>query len=235
MEDPRDTPTDPAPPIPAPERLTNVLTVTTPADVAAGLVQAWRDVFGKAPAKQSLLVVIAQSAFETGWWAKIHCWNFGNAKSREGDGHDYTYFPCTEYVNGKVQWFYPDNPTCRFRAFKTMRLGLIDYLVLLHNRFNKAWPAVEEGDPTKFVHMLKQQGYFTDIESHYLAQVESIARTLANRLAFFDPGAVPLGDEDQVQALAQVDISLSTLADEAFDLGSPRPPAVDDGDAWRNS
>jgi len=167
-------------------------------DVFNSLWIAWLNLFNNPPKKESILCLLAQSALETNRWKSIHCYNFGNIKSRDGDGRDYTFFACNEimplkmaqdYVSkspslakitsirndGKaIVWFYPEHPACRFRAFKTINEGAIDYLSFLQTKYKKAWNAILDGDVCKFSHELKINGYYTADESSYTKGLKSL-------------------------------------------------------------
>ena len=157
------------------------------------LWQGWLTYFGaNPPKKECLWVLAAQWALETGWGKSMWDYNFGNAKSIDGDGYDYQYFACDEILTtaqaqkylasappGTVAirpyategladvWFYPKHPGCRFRAFTSAAIGAADYVKMVATRFSKAWPYVDAGDPRGFVHALKMQGYFTADETQY--------------------------------------------------------------------
>ncbi len=128
------------------------------------------------PKRESLIVLLAQWALETGRGHSMHCFNIGNIKGRPGgtDGHDWVFFRCNEVLKGKIVWFDPPDPGCCFRAYDNLELGARDYLALLRKRFSKAWPAVIIGDPAAFSHALKAQGYYTASEGLYTRSLVSI-------------------------------------------------------------
>jgi hypothetical protein len=121
----------------------------------------------------------------------MHGFNVGNAKSHPGDDYDWAFFECGEnltaseaaryvredpdhvYIRGHAPdgkfdvRFKPKHPMCRFRAFKSLLEGVVDYLLLLHRRFALAWPDLMIGDPRGFSHHLKVQGYYTADEATY--------------------------------------------------------------------
>lgn len=127
-------------------KISDRLTPITPLQFLQGLAQSWVNLFPVPPKKEQLLILMAQSALETGRWRYIHSYNFGNVKSVDGDGRDYCYFACWEIFPGSVAaayaasskpeapvritethsngaatvWFYPEHPACRFRAFCVM-------------------------------------------------------------------------------------------------------------------
>lgn len=135
------------------KKIPNRMTKVTPLLFLQGISQAWVNLFGTPAKKEQLLVLMSQSAFETGRWNYNHNYNFGNVKSVEGDGRDYCYFACWEvlpkavaaayvanskegavarvtdqYSNGTSKvWFDPEHPACRFRAYEVRNTdGSID-------------------------------------------------------------------------------------------------------------
>lgn len=179
---------------------------TTPVskeEVLKALYDAWIHLFGVTPKKESVWVLASQWALETGYGKSMWCYNLGNVKSTEGDGHDYCYFACNEILKTAVAdaiaaknpgiakvtkyrdngtaiiWFYPKHPGCRFRAFNTLLEGCIDYIGLLNKRFSKSWPAVLAGDPAQFSHLLRVQGYYTADEASYTSTMKSVFGTIS--------------------------------------------------------
>jgi len=151
----------------APVRLSPAFTPATALQMLTAMRGAWPTLFGAAPQTESLLVLIGQWALETGYGKYMHAYNVGNIKSIEGDGHDYTYFRCNEFIGGQVVWFDPDNPGCRFRAYPSLELGVADYLRTIHGQYSSAWSAVESGDPAEYAHLLKMGDYYTASEASY--------------------------------------------------------------------
>lgn len=148
-----------------------VRTPCTAAQLYAALAADWQAVVGGTPTHDALVVLLAQSAFETGHWSEMWCQNIGNAKHVVGDGRDFYQIRCNEFPGGKEEWFDPPNPATSFRAFPTLAAGAVDYLALLHREFTSAWAAVLAGDPATFVHELKLHGYFTGDEATYSRNV----------------------------------------------------------------
>lgn len=209
-----------------PEHLPNVLTPITAVELAGALVAAWRSLFDAMPARASVLILVAQSAHETGRWRATHCFNIGNVKSREGDGRDYTMFRCREVVGGKTVFFDPPHPATRFRAFRTLGEGAIDHLGFLRGskRYADAWSEIEAGHPYGFAEALKRGGYYTDPVAIY-------ARALGLFFAEFDR-ALPaeleppaLDDATALRTQALVALSLRDLAGEFVSRDTdPAPP-----------
>ena len=186
-----------------PNELTAQKTKVSREEVVKSLYEAWFHLFGEVPQKESIWVLTSQWCLETGNGKDMWCYNLGNVKSTEGDGHDYCYFACNEILKKSVAdafaakdptiakvtqyrndgtaiiWFYPKHPGCRFRAFNTLLEGCVDYISLLNKRFARSWPAVIAGDPAQFSHMLRAQGYYTDDESSYTKTIKSVFGTIS--------------------------------------------------------
>lgn len=180
------------------DRLVDVKTPATKEEIFVALWAAWIQLFNEVPKRESILILMSQWALETGWGRYMHCFNFGNVKSYEGDSYDYCYFACNEILKKAVAekyvannpatakitqyrndgtaiiWFYPDHSGCRFRAFHTILEGALDHISIVSKRFAKSWPAVLAGDPKQYSHMLRQQGYYTADESTYTATLTSV-------------------------------------------------------------
>lgn len=194
-----------------PQQLMPQTTPVTSAQMFEALRSAWVQYFNGDPSKKSLCLLVAHWAFETAWGRGMWNFNIGNAKSREGDDHDYTFFACTENmqigaakvlvahptaghaeiqsVRGTVATvkFFPPHPACRFRAFTSLELGAADYIDLLVRRFSDdnqekdAWHWVSQGDPVAFCHALKLKGYYTGDEVQYTGQVAAVFGSLLSK------------------------------------------------------
>ena len=201
----------------AEEQLPNILTHIDPRDLANALVSAWRSIFNEAPKRESILVILAQSALETGRWRYCHAWNIGNIKHVPGDGRGFTYYRCNEVEHGKVVWYDPPNPACAFRAFRTLEEGAVDHLAFLRKRFAAAWHAVELGDPRVFVQQLKAHGYFTADEKPYENSVASIFHEYDGGLQFeVKPDDAPLDEDTKARVMGLVALSLSEIGRADF-------------------
>lgn len=137
------------------------LTHVNAVQMLAAMYAAWTNLFGSPPSGDSVRVLCAQWALETGWGKYMHCYNIGNAKKMDGDGRDYVYYRCNELLAEKWVWFDPKEPASCFRAFATLEQGVTDYLEMVHGNFARAWPAVIAGDPDQYVRQAKAAGYFT--------------------------------------------------------------------------
>lgn len=128
------------------------------------LGSVWPRVVGGTPARASLLVLLAQSAFEGGHWQSTYNYNLAGIKHVDGDGRDYFIAACSEVIDGQTL-----HMLCPFRSFPMLSEGAIDYLGELYRHFHGAWPALLSGDPERFAYALKSAGYYTGDASAYAA------------------------------------------------------------------
>jgi hypothetical protein len=230
-----------------PIELDAVKTPVSKQDLLLALWQAWYQIFGVEPKKESICVIGGHWALECAWGREMWGNNIGNVKSVEGDGHDYQFFGCGEelplsvaqhavhdsplikvvriYISGNTPmasvWIEPKHPWCRFRAFCTLLEGAIDYLKLLNNRFHKSWPAVIAGDPAQFAHFLKLQGYYTAPESQYVNTIKSTFHTMMGVDVTFTHPELTADQKTQVQNL--VSLTMVQSLDEILSAPSIMP------------
>lgn len=215
------------------------LTKVSNEEVLYAMANAWLQLFHEQPKKESLLVLLAQGALETGQFKKMWCYNIGNIKSVEGDGRNYTYYKCNELIKrdyaeklvasadkdgGPAQitsisgniatiWFFPNNKYCKFRAFETLQEGAIDYMAFLHRRFNSAWSAVLSGNPQQFCHLLKLKNYYTADEKQYTRGVVALYNQF-NKLDY-DPSKLPvLSDVEKEKVLNSITLTSMEMLEE---------------------
>lgn len=165
------------------ELLDDQLTPLEAAAVARAFDAAFRVRIGGEPSARTLAILMAQSALESGRWKSLHCFNFTNIKASETYDGFYCLYRCNEIINGKVEWFTPPHPQCRFRAFHTAAEGAADYLGFLQRaRFKPAWDQALAGDPVAFVAALKRGGFFTASEEPYRRAVVSLMTEYVSKL-----------------------------------------------------
>lgn len=141
-----------------------------------GLVEGWYKKFGALPKKESIAVLYAQNAIETG--STVAMWNnnvgnvkFSPSKNPDNDtGKDYMMLNNVwEIINGQKVIFQPPNKQTWFRSFPTLGDGIADhYEFLMNHRYKTAWASVENGNPAEFAHQLKKAGYYTAPEADYI-------------------------------------------------------------------
>lgn len=200
--------------------LDDKLTPLTAPEAIRALREGFRRVMGWLPEDGTLAVFAAQSALETGRWQKIHCQNFGNIKAGENYEGFYCLFRCNEVINGKIEWFEPPHPQCRFRAYPTPAAGAEDYLRLLRERqrFAPAWRAALRGDPEAFCDELKRGGYFTADLAPYKRAVISLFSEFRNLIREMGPPTLaPPADMSEPQHSATSNEDMGQLLPLVWD------------------
>ncbi len=204
--------------------LPDVVTPLTARDVLWAFRVAFEEVTGLTPSRDSLALLTAQSALETGRWKSIHCFNLGNVKASEDYVGYYTCFRCNEVIGGKTVWFEPPHPQTRFRAFASLESGATDHLRFLSGRarYSSAWKALLLGDYEAYVHALKLAGYFTANEASYQAAVSSLfreySRLLDDEPAILKPPPLPKAPGRPVPLADPVSVAESIVSDGLRDM-----------------
>ena len=221
-------------------------TPVTNQELIEALWYAWLHVFGSVPKKEAIWILMSQWALETGWGKYMHNYNLGNAKSRDGDGYDYSFYECGEIFTTKyseqlqktspqtakikcyrangtcIIYFYPKHPCSRFRAFNTLLEGAIDHITLVFKRFNQSWPALMIGDPDVYATALKSQGYFTaDLHTPdhkgYADTLCSLFHTVSN-IKFDYDNLSNINDNDKERLSGLVALSMQQSIDEYMQI-----------------
>lgn len=158
------------------------LTPISEFEAGCALHEAWYKIYDEYPTINSLALLWAQCALETGRWKSIHNFNWGNIK-RSGN-EDYCMYRCNEIINGNLEWFDPPHPQTFFRAYLTVTEGAYDYVKFLSQklRYKTAWAAVIIGDPVAFSHSLKIAGYYTADEAQYTKGIVSLTREFESNI-----------------------------------------------------
>jgi hypothetical protein len=158
----------------APQEVRAARTRLSGQQAATALEQAWVEVTGKPARKETIAVLTAQWAHETGHGASMYNYNFGGIKGRGPSG-------LTVHLKTREGWGQSERRIVDgFRAYRTASEGAVDYVKLLTTRYKTAVVAAEQGDAAGFVKGLKARGYFTGNESAY---VRSVDRLTQNALA----------------------------------------------------
>lgn len=137
-----------------------------------GFVDGWTKAFGKIPSKESIGVLYAQNALETGATTFMWNWNIGNIKAVDKPNETVEYMMLAnvwEIINGKKVIYQPPHQATWFRSFNSLGEGVSEHFNFLKNyRYKNAWTAIESGNPSAFAHLLKVAGYYTAPESDYV-------------------------------------------------------------------
>jgi len=154
-----------------------VKTTCTTTELITAFVAAWVELYGDIPKKSSIGVLFAQNALETGLTKSMWNFNVGNVKAVNDPNGVVEYCALHgvwEIVNGKKIILPPENPGSWFRSFPSLKEGIKFHLNFIKNkRYKSAWASVLSGDPAGFSHQLKLNGYYTDSEQNYTANMKA--------------------------------------------------------------
>lgn len=147
--------------------------------IAYYLREAWNDMHGSYPSKDTLAIVWSQVVLETGRDtdrvknSMMRNYNYGNIKKNLDYSPNWTSYDAGEFLGGKHQMFYPYHPQTHFAAWKSPLEGALGYLNFLskRKRYASAWLELKEGDTVGYVKELKAGGYFTAPLDKYTAVV----------------------------------------------------------------
>lgn len=144
--------------------------------VIKAFVTAWFKQFNEIPKKESIGVLYAQNALETGGTVSMWNNNVGNVKfvpsKNQDDDNEKEYMMLTnvwEIIKGVKKYYQPPDTATWFRSFPTLEDGIAEHLDFLKNhKYKSAWTAVESGNPAAFAHLLKLGYYYTAPEADYV-------------------------------------------------------------------
>lgn len=157
------------------KKVNTVKTSCSQDELTKGLIEGWKKQFNILPQKKSIAILYAQNNIETGGTTHMWNWNLGNIKAIDDPNNIIEYCALNgvwEIINGQRIIISPDKPGAWFRSFPTLADGVAFYLNFLKNsRYKKAWEAIEVGNPSDFVHLLKLANYYTASEEDYVKAV----------------------------------------------------------------
>lgn len=155
--------------------LKQVPTLKTPVavpDLVKSFIKYWQQTYNVLPKKESVITMVAQFCHESGSGSHVYNYNLCNIKAKNNTNAVVEYMALKgvwEIVDGKRVEVPASDPSSWFRSFPTLDAGAEFYCNFLRNsnRYKLSWQQVEAGNPTQFVHELRQAGYFTDFEDKY--------------------------------------------------------------------
>lgn len=189
------------------QEVARVATPVTADELVEALESAWPEILGEEPDRETTLLLVAQSAFEDGWWRA--CWNFNleNAKHVDGDGLDFYYVACDEYLHGVLKKLEPPDPGCRFRAFGSLAEAVRNWIRLMAKQYPKALAAAKTHNPTSFCAELHAEKFYTDNIGHYTLEVVGCLAMVRKILAAVR--AAPLPPNPDGERLLQLDADIA--------------------------
>lgn len=171
---------------------------------------------------ETVALLTAQSALESGRWAAMWNYNPSNIKNENSRAGQYTCIELNEVLDGKVVWFhptlgelvrkggparYPEKPwalppghfQCRMRAFAHFADGIADKLEFLERpRYRHAKSAALVGDPIAYTERCRAAGYFTAPLAPYQRAVASLFREFLPIAKDNSPPAIAPEQYDQL-------------------------------------
>ena len=155
-----------------------------PDEAAKALNAGYKKVVGTIPTKDTLALLMGQTALETANWTRMPNYNFGGMKAQHSDAY-VQVFKTTEVIGGVTQTL-----DQKFAAFTSAADGAAAYIKMLLSRAN--WAAgLHTGTPEGFVAGLSSPpAYFTADPSQYLAGLRSRVNSY---IALAEKYAVPIG------------------------------------------
>lgn len=154
------------------------ITPITPAQAAKSMSEGYKRAVGVKPSRKVLGLLLGQWALETGNGKSVHNYNYGNKKATPSDPY-YSYFRCSEIINGKEVFFNPPHPACKFTAYRNAEEGAEAFVRLLKGR-KHWWDGLHTGTVEGFIKGLTTKpAYFTASPTKY-------ANAMRNRMLAFD-------------------------------------------------
>jgi hypothetical protein len=77
------------------------ITTVSATELAEALGTAYEELLGRQPKRESVALLLAQSALETGHWKSCHAYNLGNAKAGPSWDGDYCFYAADEIVSAE--------------------------------------------------------------------------------------------------------------------------------------
>ncbi len=195
--------------------VTPVRTRLSGTQAADALRSAWSAVTGEAPSRETLAVLTAQWAHETGRGASMYNYNFGGIKGHGPSG-------LTVELKTREGWGATERTIVDgFRAYRTPTEGAIDYVKLLTSRYKGATEAARRGDAVGFVRSLKAGGYFTGNEAAYVRSVSDMSEAALSQgfSALGEGGRLPRNVT--ARATSRVTTSTHEASSETYEPATP--------------
>lgn len=153
-------------------RVQRVKTDISEPQMAQALIAAWTRLFGRAPSRQQVAMVIAQNNLETGHRHSMWNYNVGNITTDGTGPFDYFDDLTTDEQVKPGEW---KKMNLKYRAYPTLDAGVEDYLKLIsRGRYAEAWKHVMDPDPVAYSKALKSAGYYTADEAAYTKAMQSL-------------------------------------------------------------
>lgn len=178
-------------------RVERVRTDISEPQMAQGILEGWKDLFGDTPTKEQVSLVLAQNDLETGHRKSMWNFNVGNITTDGKGQYDYFDDLKTNEQTSPGVW---KKMNLKYRAYPTLKDGVKDYLKFLsaNKRYAGAWQHIVHPDPVAFSKALKQSGYYTANEEDYTKGLVGRLSQISKSKSYEDAlnGKVPPPKED---------------------------------------
>lgn len=165
-------------------RVDRVKTEVSEAQMAQGIIEAWKDLFGNTPTKEQVAIILSQNALETGNRKSMWNFNIGNITTNGKDAFDFFDDLTTKEQVQPGVW---KSMNLKYRAYPTLKDGVKDYLKLLSSKhYSSAWQHIIDPDPAEFSKSLKQSGYYTANEAPYTKSLTRLYNQFSNSNGYED-------------------------------------------------
>lgn len=202
-------------------------TILSEEEAILALRNAWKEVLGSFPSNETLAIIVAQTALETGRWKSMYNYNWGNVKSLPNDGHLWTMFKCSEIIKGKEIFFEPPHDQTKFKAHLSSKDGAVFHISFLNGKkYNKALQYAIKGNVEPYITELCKIGYFTASLSLYLKSMKSLNNEFLQKISKYDFSLYNIPETPEHLADTETDIPVvlnPNLTQAALDI--PSEPA----------
>lgn len=137
---------------------------------------AFQKVFDSEPTNETIALLWAHWALETGRGKNCFNYNLGNVKCFDPSQPYHMLRNIWEIENGQKVFYQPPHKQTWFRAYQTLDEGMEAYLKLIYHRFNRSVPALLNGNAGDFATSLKVQHYFTGNLGDYISALTSLQK-----------------------------------------------------------
>lgn len=153
-------------------RVRRIKTEVSAPQMAQAIFSGWQQLFGKAPTREQVSIVLAQNALETGHRKSMWNFNIGNITTDGKGRYDfYDDLETAEQIHPGV-W---KKMNLKYKSYPSLSEGVKDYLRLISGkRYINAWKYIENPNPIAFSKALKNAGYYTANEAPYTKTITKL-------------------------------------------------------------
>jgi hypothetical protein len=130
----------------APGQVQAVRTTLTKSQARAAILGGFRTTQGRDPSAAELSMLVAHSAYETGAWSAMWCWNFGNISTVNDPW----------FTLGKERLVAPH----KYKPYVSALDGAAHYVSYVKRKCPAAWEVLGSGDTYAFAQALKSCSYY---------------------------------------------------------------------------